>query len=440
MSEHDHDNDVEQAPSGDEGQQAQQQEAQRQEPVDRGIQPVSFGRRKMSPGVLAIVVVTVLALLWINYGAFTSGDATKEKTASQDPDATALPEGGRGMSVAPLTIPEPVKPEPAPKPEPAAKRANAAVLTSGIQKPLMLRMAPRRQDKNEVTPAERKMKHGLFAYKSGSAETGSSRSGAATMTSGIPGVPSMSEALTKAHALYGGNISRGGTGVSMSGSGTSGGKRASLKSNMQTTAFKPTVAKVLPHPRMTLTKGHFIPCVLETAISSDLSGMVACRITEDVYSTTGDVVLLEKGTRLIGQYKGGMKQGQARLFIVWTRAETPEGVIISLQSPAVGRLGKTGIMGHIDRHFWSRFGAAMLISVLGDVTSYVAEAAQEDAGNDTTITFGNTRQAASDLAKTVLEHRLGIPPTLTVNQGELIYVFVARDLDFSTVYDLEPVE
>ena len=35
---------------------------------------------------------------------------------------------------------------------------------------------------------------------------------------------------------------------------------------------------------------------------------------------------------------------------------------------------------------------------------------------------------------------INIPPTLSKNQGELANIFVARDVDFSTVYQLKRIE
>lgn len=191
-------------------------------------------------------------------------------------------------------------------------------------------------------------------------------------------------------------------------------------------------ARVLAHPNLTLTQGTTIPCALDTAMESTAPGMVRCTVTDDVYSTTGTVILLDRGTRIVGEYQGGMQRGRARLFVLWTRAETPTGVIVNLGSPGADALGQTGFDGDIDTQFWTRFGGTMMLSVIDDALILAAGSGEGDGD----IT-GTSRSAARNLAQTELESTLDVPVILRKNQGEDVSVMVARDLDFSGVYRLK---
>src|SRR4029077_14912833 len=122
-------------------------------------------------------------------------------------------------------------------------------------------------------------------------------------------------------------------------------------------------ARVLTSRRFLLPKGAFIDCTLETAIDSTLPGMTTCITAADTFSADGKVVLLERGTKLVGETRGQVQQGQARVFVVWAQARTPAGVVVSLDSPGTDELGRSGLPGEVHRHFWQRFGAAMLISL-----------------------------------------------------------------------------
>ena len=179
-----------------------------------------------------------------------------------------------------------------------------------------------------------------------------------------------------------------------------------------------------------------IDCVLETRIVSTVPGMTTCHLTRDVYSTSGRVVLLDRGSRVVGRYQGGVQHGEARIFVVWTRVETPAGVVVDLQSPGTGPLGEAGVGGHTDAHFWDRFGAAILLSLIeGGADAVAARAAGPLPG--TNVTVANTASAGKDVVARSLEPTIDIPPTLVKNQGERVGILVARDLDFRGVYELE---
>ncbi len=212
-----------------------------------------------------------------------------------------------------------------------------------------------------------------------------------------------------------------------------------LNTKLQATKLKGSVASRIVDPNLFITKGAFLDCILETAISSDVPGMTRCQLSRDIYSTNGKVLLLEKGSHIVGQYQSGLQQGQARIFVLWDRIETPNSIIIDLGSPGTDTLGRSGHTGFIDGHFKQRFGSAILLSLVGDVGSYAANRANhsQKQGDKTQIQFGDTIGSSKDMASIVLQDSIRIKPTLLKNQGEHINVFVARDLDFRSVYDLQ---
>ncbi|WP_455465783.1 type IV secretion system protein VirB10 [Bartonella sp. B39] len=205
--------------------------------------------------------------------------------------------------------------------------------------------------------------------------------------------------------------------------------------------LKPTVlegmrASTLGNRNYIIAMGTSMPCILETAISSDQQGFTSCIISRDILSDNGRVVLLEKGTQIVGEYRAGLKKGQNRLFVLWTRAKTPHGIIIALASPATDSLGRSGMDGDVDNHWLERIGSALLVSIVRDASSYAkGRLSQESDKNDT-----ETVSAGQNIANILVENYANIPPTLNKNQGEMVNVFVARDLDFSNVYKLKVIE
>lgn len=216
--------------------------------------------------------------------------------------------------------------------------------------------------------------------------------------------------------------------------------------------LKPTTlegirASVLPNRNFIITMGTPIPCILETAINSDQQGFTSCIVSRDILSDNGRVILLDKGTQIVGEYRGGLKKGQRRLFVLWTRAKTPQGVIIALASPATDTLGRSGMDGDVDNHWLERIGSALLISIVRDGTNYVKERLSKNQKkkekNKDVVASDETSSTVSsgqNIANILTENYANLPPTLTKNQGEMVNVFVARDLDFSNIYKLKVTE
>lgn len=180
----------------------------------------------------------------------------------------------------------------------------------------------------------------------------------------------------------------------------------------------------------TVPQGSVIPAVLETAINSDLPGAVRAVVSRDVRSFDGSRVLIPRGSRLVGQYKSAAAVGQTRAFVVWSRIITPTGVTIDVGSPATDRLGRGGLDGEVDTHFFRRFGASILLSVISAGGQALANSASN--GDSTTLVIASPTQA-NNVASMALQKQIDMPDTIKVAQGVPVQVSVARDLDFSAV-------
>ncbi len=199
----------------------------------------------------------------------------------------------------------------------------------------------------------------------------------------------------------------------------------------------PTSAQPLTHPDTLMQRGTYIRCVLETRIISDIPGFSTCLVTEPVYSFNGHTLLLPKGSKLLGSYSGGPTGD--REAVIWDRIITPTGIDVNMSSPGIDNLGGAGVPGYYDAHWGKRIGSALLISLLSDAFKYEAA---EHGPRTTSISNGvvtqtpfesNTAQTIQSLANQAVREAANRPPTVTINQGTVIYVYVTKDVDFSGV-------
>ena len=197
-------------------------------------------------------------------------------------------------------------------------------------------------------------------------------------------------------------------------------------------------AGLLGDRNLILPKGRTIDCALTVRVINEVAGMATCVLNSDVYSDNGRVVLLERGSEAVGEYAATMAQGQRRLFLLWTRMKTPTGVVINLNSPAADALGTSGLVGVVDNHWWDRLGAAFLLSLVQDGIG-LATAAQAGGGGAQSLgIYQHSATTGNRMAELILQSTINIKPTLYKSQGDRGTIFVARDLDFSTVYELHP--
>jgi type IV secretion system protein VirB10 len=182
----------------------------------------------------------------------------------------------------------------------------------------------------------------------------------------------------------------------------------------------PATARSDVNPSTTITQGTMIPAVLETAINTDVPGYVRAVVSQDVRSFDGTRVLVPRSSRLIGQYQSGLQAGQKRAYVIWTRLIRPDGVSVALASPATGFDGSGGLPGKVDTHFFQRFGSALLLSVIGGLSTI--------GGGGSAAVIASGGQSAASAA---VQQNGQIGPTIRVRMGEPIRVFTARDLDFS---------
>ncbi|AEC18846.1 type IV secretion system protein VirB10 [Pusillimonas sp. T7-7] len=346
--------------------------------------------KPMAPGAKGFLMVLVLAglvlLVLFVFRMSRSSDATSDRVSGLTPRIeNVLPT----LNLRPPRM-EPAAqvespPEPDPEPTPDPSRSLLSQLTLPGEKPL-----------SSGDPIEqRRLKPGLRAEDSGQSSSGS--------------------------------ITRSADSDAQADSGP-------MSDRLRPMRLSAAKAGFMGNRDLLLTQGAMIDCVQQTKFVTAQAGMITCYATREVRSASGRVVLIDAGTIFTGYQQSVLAHGQPRVGVVWSRLETPAGVIVNLDSPATGPLGEAGLDGQIDTHFAARFGAAIMISLISDAGNYLSNRGQGDSGQG--FRFDDSQDAAKDAITSVLDHTMNIPPTLYRNQGGRIGIYVARDLDFSSVYEL----
>ena len=386
---------------------------------DRGIPSVGsegsggagFG---LAMAVFAIIGVFVIWMFWPE-----SDETSEEELPAQ------LDEDFNRERVAEVVIPD-LPPDPVPLPE-SARTVTIGDAAAPVQAQLSQEELRALQEAADLR--ERRKRSPLVLYDAipdSSAGSLQPVSAQGFVAGALNGAASRQQALLDAIR----NANPGGiTGGGIAGGGIAGAGARNLDTldgRLEESLAPRVTASYLEDREYIIAQGKMIGGVIESAISSDLPGLVRALVSETVYSEDGRNVLIEKGSRIVGEYRAGLVQGQARIFVIWNRVITPNGIDIQITSPATDPLSRSGLTGWINSHFAERFGASVMLSIVG------AAAAQQN-DNQFNVELG---QGFNESAEIALENSINIRPTLYKNQGDRIKIFVARDLNFKSVFGL----
>ncbi len=346
-----------------------------------------------------IVVLLLMMAAWL----FTRATASDDEVSKPREETVVIPElpkdanmGSNATAAEPIEMAEPTVVLPPQLPPPPAEDYMQSNAAAASQPPAIPR---------EPTLAERRMMNSAGGEGAGGGGSG--------------GSPANDPYLQSLLATLPGN--------------------ANQDRNNRSESADATSAQFINNADSLLVRGTYIRCVLETRIITDIPGFTSCVVTEPVYSINGRRLLLPKGSKISGKYNSEDPK-IPRVSVIWDRITTPNGIDVSMASPGIDNLGGAGIPGQYNGHWGSKLSSALLISLVSDAFKYAGE--KYGPKTETVTTGGqvitspfqsNTADAVQDLARQAVARSASRPATVTINQGTIINVYVAKDVDFTGV-------
>ncbi|RMN10145.1 TrbI/VirB10 family protein [Pseudomonas syringae group genomosp. 3] len=272
------------------------------------------------------------------------------------------------------------------------------------------------------TPRQRKLAAAMFVTSEDAMGTGAADTQPQQPTNDQPSLPPSLLADVQ-----------GGSSSDLGGGESSTRKRSSL-SNLGGTTFAPAKAYLAPNRKYLVSHNTYTRCALYTEIISTHPGLVDCRLTDPLYSADGSTVIAAAGDKLTGEQTVEVGPGETSVFTTWTEIETQSGVRAKLDSLGAGPMGASGTEAWINRHYMQRFGGAVMLSFIQDALQAAANTTQKSSGSGG-YTVNNSEQNVESMANKALDSTINIPDTAHLLPGTVITVIVARDIDFSSVFE-----
>ena len=186
-----------------------------------------------------------------------------------------------------------------------------------------------------------------------------------------------------------------------------------------------------PISKYEIKAGGIIPGVMLTGINSDLPGTMTANIREDVYDTvTGRILLIPKGTRVIGKYSSSISFGQSRVLVVWQRLIFPNGKSINLENfEGADMSGYSGLVGTVDNHTLKLFQGVILSSILGAAAGIIDDNGNNNNNNSWRNNAGRgAGEEIVTIGEAIASRLLAVQPTIKIAPGSRFNIMVNSDL------------
>ncbi len=182
---------------------------------------------------------------------------------------------------------------------------------------------------------------------------------------------------------------------------------------------------------VTMFEGDFLDTVLLHRIVSDTEeSPVLAMVVRDLVDNSGKWVIIPQGTKIVGKTKIVDYTGAHRMYILFHRMILPDGV--SVEFPynvnalkALDRTGALGVTSKVNRHWMLQFGTALMFGLLDGLSA--AATAQTESKTGAYI-VDKTSQNMDKVLDTILRRYQNIVPTITVNQGFRMRIYITDDV------------
>lgn len=180
-----------------------------------------------------------------------------------------------------------------------------------------------------------------------------------------------------------------------------------------------------------LWDGTVISGALITAINTDNPGVVVARVTENVYSSYDQsLLLIPEGSTLYATYNSSISYGQKKVQVAWNILIRPDGYRVTLGNMnGVDAQGMSGYKGWVNDHPWEVLKALGLIAVYSlidtEITTDIGKTTNQYMQNALTDVYKQGR----DIGNKMIDRALDIKPTITIKAGTEIKLITNTPLE-----------
>lgn len=182
-----------------------------------------------------------------------------------------------------------------------------------------------------------------------------------------------------------------------------------------------------------------LSAVLTYQIDTRQTVTAVAMIDRDIYGSSGRTVVIPRGTKVIGQVRGGATD---RVGIAWTQLIRPDGVRFIFDGDSGDAMGRGGVPGRINNRYLQRYGYSLLPSLAGagltaalggQTTQSNGVAGNQQSQDAKAVAAQILQQPLNQIAQDIYQRNSNIPVQITIPAGTRITIWSVADLRLKPV-------
>jgi len=169
---------------------------------------------------------------------------------------------------------------------------------------------------------------------------------------------------------------------------------------------------------------------LLTAVNTAIPGVVLGQLVYDLYDVDTRLVVIPRGSKLIGSCSQMSSDTEARGKVVFTTFVDPGGRVIPIATPvlAANRIGISGVDGQVDYHWAKMLGGSLALAVVSGISGGNSANAMNQNSNYSDMVRQNMAQSIGQSGQQLLQRFTRITPDITLEEGSITKIIFITNL------------
>lgn len=169
---------------------------------------------------------------------------------------------------------------------------------------------------------------------------------------------------------------------------------------------------------------------LMTGVDTSIPGIVIGILVYDIWDVDTRVVVIPRGSKLIGQAGSMSSDTEGRGKVIFTMFVDPSGRVVPIATPVIAsnRIGVAGVDGEVHYHWMRMLSSSIALAVISGYTGAGAQAPSSMNASNQDLVRQNMTSSLGQTSNQLLQRFAKIQPDITIEEGSIVKIILVTSI------------